>query len=110
MPSALWSLHLSIKVHQGHYDYIVINSKIEENTLTNMTMPKYGKCAPRYSPIADATAINGFTSWAPLRRTSNSESGVIRGAAAEGGCREYPAYTSRARTWMHIRGSRKIYA
>ena len=84
MPSALWSLHLSIKVHQGHYHYIVTNSKTEEKTLTIVIMPKNGKYAPGYSPISDATAINGFTSWAPLRRTSSTELGVIRACIGGG--------------------------
>ena len=79
------------------YQNFVTNAKIEENALTQVAVPNNGKCAPEYSSMAAATTYSGFTLWAPLRRTSNSESGVIRGAAAEGECREYPACSSRAR-------------
>ena len=44
------------------YQNFVTNAKIEENALTNVTMPNKGKCAPGYSPIIAATAITGFTS------------------------------------------------
>ena len=74
MPSALWHI----------YHYIVTNSKIEEKMLTIIIMPKNGKYAPGFSSITDATAINGFASWAPLRRTSSTELGVIRGRIGGG--------------------------
>ena len=78
------------------YQNFVTNAKIEENALTQVAVPNNGKCAPEYSSVAAATTYSGFSLWAPLRRTSNSESGD-RGAAAEGECREYPACSSRAR-------------
>ena len=66
------------------YHYIVIDSDIEEKMLTIIIMPKNGKYAPGFSSITDDTAINGFTSWAPLRRTSSIELGVIRACIGGG--------------------------
>ena len=66
------------------YHYIVTNSKIEEKMLTIIIMPKNGKYAPGFSSITDGTAISGVTSWAPLRRTSSIELGVIRACIGGG--------------------------
>ena len=44
------------------YQNFVTNAKIEENALTQVTVPNHGKCAPRYSSMAAATTYSGFTS------------------------------------------------